>query len=127
MQAFATVEDLQLGWRTLTAAEQAVAGELLERATAQLASLLSTHGIEVDPTDEIQAVNLKAVTCNMVRRAMNSGGPDGLASASQTIGSTVASVQWANPDGAFYLSKTDKQSLGIGVGRIGWAKFLGGE
>ena len=127
MQAFATVSDLQLGWRTLTTAEQDVAGELLTRATAQLTSMLAARGIEVDPNDEVQATNLKTVTCNMVRRSMSSGASDGMSSLSQTIGSTTAAVQWSNPDGAFYLSKMDRLALGIGGGRVGWAPFAGGD
>lgn len=124
--AFATADDLQAGWRTLSPSEQDVAGELIERASAQLSSLLAAKGVAVDPEDEIQATNLKTVTCNMVRRSMASGGPDGMQSASQTIGSTTASVQWANPDGAFFLSRTDKECLGlVGGGRVGWAP-LGG-
>lgn len=126
MQAFATVNDLELGWKTLTPGEQAVANELLLRASAQLVTLLSNHGITVDSEDEAQAINLKTVTCNMVRRSMNSGGSyDGVSSVSQTIGSTVAAVQWSNPDGSFYLSKSDKESLGLlGVGKLGYASTV---
>lgn len=123
MEAFATVEDLQLGWRALSEAELVVAEELLLRASAQLSAILANHCREVDPDDDVQAMNLKTVACNMVRRSMNAGGSyDGASSVSQTVGSTVASVQWANPDGAFYLSRSDKESLGIaGVGKLGWA------
>lgn len=125
-QAFATVEDLQLGWKALPEDELPAAGELLMRASAQLASMLASHGIGIDPDDELQALNLKTVTCNMVRRSMGSGGADGMSSLSQTIGSTSASVSWSNPDGAFYLSKLDRQTLGIGGGRVGWAPLGGG-
>lgn len=114
MEAYATVEDLQAGWKTLDAAEQSVATTLLLRASAQLAALLASKGVEIDAEDEVQAQNLSTVTCNMVRRSMSGGGAGGLSSMSQTIGSTQASVQWANPDGAFYLSKMDRESLGIG-------------
>lgn len=114
LSAFATVEDLQSGWqRSLTETEQGIAEELLMRATAQLSAMLAKHGIAVDGSDEIQVINLKTVTCNMVRRSMSAGDVDGVRSVSQTIGSTTASVQWGNPDGAFYLSKMDKDILGI--------------
>lgn len=119
MEAYATVEDLEAGWKTLGEAEQDVAETLLLRASAQLAALLASKGVGIDPDDEVQALNLKTVTCNMVRRSMGSGGADGMQSMSQTIGSTQASVQWANPDGAFYLSKTDKEALGISGRSIG--------
>ena len=46
---FATVEDLQAGWKTLTDAERGVASTLLLRATAQLYGLLVNDGITIDP------------------------------------------------------------------------------
>ena len=126
MDAFATVADLQAGWRTLTSAEQDVAETLLLRASAYLTTKLTRRGIEIDPEDELQATNLRTVTCNMVRRSMASASVDGIAQMSQAIGSTSASVQVSNPDGAFYLSAMDKEILGlVGGGRIGWAP-LGG-
>lgn len=123
--AFATVEDLQAGWRTLNETEQGVAETLLLRATAQLYGLLASDGIEIDPADELQALNLQTVTCNMVRRSMAAGSADGIAQVSQSIGSTSASVQLSNPDGAFFLSKMDKEILGIAGGdRIGWVRTV---
>jgi hypothetical protein len=124
--AFATVDDLQAGWKTLTEAEQGVASTLLLRATAQLSAMLANGGIEIDPEDELQALNLQTVTCNMVRRSMSSAAVDGLSSVQQSIGSTSASVQVYNPDGAFFLSKMDKEILGLsdsGDG-IGWARTV---
>lgn len=123
--AFATVEDLQAGWKTLTEAEQGVASTLLLRATAQLYGLLANDGITVDPEDELQVLNLQTVTCNMVRRSMSSGAVDGISQMSQSIGLTSATVQVYNPDGAFFLSKMDKDILGISGGDgIGWARTV---
>lgn len=120
--AFATTTDLQDGWKTLSEAEQGIASTLLLRASAYLISKLTARGIEIDAENELQALNLKTVTCNLVRRSMQSGGAEGIASAQQTIGSTSAQLTWSNPDGAFYLSKLDKEILGLaGAGRAGWA------
>ena len=124
MQAFATVNDLELGWKTLTPGEQAVANELLLRATAILSAALAKAGVEVDPEDEVQATNLKTVTCSMVRRSMNAGFYEGLSSASQTIGSTTASIGVSNPDGALYVTRGEMRTLGIGGGRVGWASTV---
>lgn len=124
MDPFATVDDLLDGWpgKQMSTAERTAAEVLIERATAQLRALLAKKGVEVDPEDDVQRINLRTVTLNMVRRSMASGGPDGLSSVSQTIGSTTASVQWANPEGAFFLSRADKEVLGLlGGGRLGWA------
>ena len=124
MEAFATVENLQAGWRTLKDAEQGVANTLLLRASAYLITKLTKRHVDIDPEDEVQALNLQTVTCNLVRRAMASAAADGIAQVSQTIGSTNASVQIYNPDGAFYLSKQDADLLGItGAGRAGWASL----
>jgi len=124
VEAFATVENLQAGWRTLKDAEQGVANTLLLRASAYLITKLTKRHVDIDPEDEVQALNLQTVTCNLVRRAMASAAADGIAQVSQTIGSTNASVQIYNPDGAFYLSKQDADLLGItGAGRAGWASL----
>ena len=123
LAAFATVQDLQAGWRTLAESEQSVAETLLLRATAQLSAMLARRGVKIDAEDEVQAANLAAVACNMVRRAMSAGDADGVRSVSQTIGSTTASVQWGNPDGAFYLSRMDREILGI-AGRSAYRSVL---
>lgn len=128
MEAFATVDDLQAGWRTLTSAEQEVAETLLLRASAFLTVKLNRKNIEIDPEDELQALSLKTVTCNVVRRSMQSGAVDGISSLQQTIGSTAASVQIYNPDGAFFLSKNDADMLGLTItGRAGWTSLIGGD
>ncbi len=113
MEAFATVEQLEAGWRALSEDEQAVASELLDRASAQLASMLSQKGIAIVDGDEVQQLNLCTAVCNMVRRSMASYGAEGVQTMQQSIGSTSASVTWSNPDGAFYLSKNDKIALGL--------------
>lgn len=128
--AFATSADLLAGWpnKTFTTSEQTAADALLLRASAYLMSKLSARGIEVDAGDELQALNLKTVTCNLVRRAMQSGGAEGISSAQQTIGSTAAQVTWSNPDGSFYLSALDKEILGLkGSGKAGWASLASVE
>ena len=112
----------------LTDAEQDVAGTLLLRASAYLTTRLAQRRIEIDPEDEVQSLNLRTVTCNMVRRSMSSASADGIAQMSQAIGSTSASVQIYNPDGAFYLSRLDKKILGlVGGVRIGWAPLGGAD
>jgi hypothetical protein len=128
MEPFATVDDLLAGWpnKTMNDSERSSADALLRRASAQLASLMRNKGRAIDPSDDIQAENLRTVTVNMVRRSMMSGAAEGIKSVSQTIGSTTASAQWSNPDGAFYLSSMDKEVLGLlGGGRVGWASMAG--
>ncbi len=102
-----------------------MAETLLLRASAYLAAKLRTKGVRIDDADEVQAENLTTVTVNMVRRSMCSGDNEGLSQISQTIGSTVASVQFSNPNGSFWLSPLDKEILGLtGTGgRAGFASL----
>ena len=112
MEAFASVDDLRAGGRTLDIDDEAAA-VLLQRASAHLAALMRRHGVEVDPDDEVQEINLKSVVCNMVFRAVANGSAEGIASVAQSIGSTNVSVSYRDPDGSFYLSRSDKDLLGI--------------
>lgn len=112
MLYFATVEDLQSGWRELTSDELAIASTLLERASAMIATKMREHRIVIDVADEIQAVNLTTVTCNVVKRVFNAAG-DGVQSVSQGIGATNASLTFLNPDESLYLSKSDREMLGL--------------
>ena len=108
---FAEVTDLEARWRTLTTEEQAQAEVLLEDASAILASK-----VVVDPTDTEQAYNLKMVVCNMVKRAMLAGDSAalGLTQESMTAGPYTQAYTYSNPTADLYLTKTEKQLLGIG-------------
>lgn len=112
METFADVTALQAGWRTLDADEISVAETHLVRASAWLTRRLDDCGIEIDTSDEVQAINLETVTCNMVRRIMDTPG-GGLSTITQGIGATTASVTISNPDMSLYLSKSDMIALGI--------------
>lgn len=111
MEIFATVDALQKGWKTLGDDELEAAETLLKRASAQIVTLTKNHGVIIDISDEIQMINLETVTCNIVRRVLDSMG--GVQSASQGIGVTSASLTFANPDMSLYLSKSDRELLGI--------------
>ena len=114
MEAFATVDDFLAGWpgKELSAQEHYSVSVLLGRASAQLSATLRRHGVEVDPDDEEQAENLLSVTCNMVRRSM-SRGYDGVASFAQSVGDTNVSVNYRENDGSFFISKSERELLGI--------------
>ena len=114
--AFATVADLEARWRSLTEAEEAQASVLLDDAAAYLQAL-----VEVDPDDEVQAANLKMVSCNMVKRAMSSSASDafGVTNATATMGPFSQQVAYANPSGDMYVSKSERATLGIGTATIG--------
>lgn len=114
--AFATVSDLEARWRDLSDAEEAQASVLLDDAAAYLQAL-----VEVDTDDEVQAANLKMVSCNMVKRAMSSSASDafGVTNATATMGPFSQQVAYANPSGDMYVSKSERAILGIGTATIG--------
>lgn len=111
MEAFATVADLEKRWRKMDAAEKKTADVLLYDAAAIISAALEKSGVEIKASDEIQAANLVRVSCAMVQRAMAQG--DG--EQEHAWGGNLV----LNPSGDLYLSKADKDSLGIGRMRIG--------
>lgn len=115
MDTFATVDDLAAGWAgwvKLSEDEQAMAPVVLQRASAYLVQKLEKRHIAIDPSDAMQAMNLLTVTCNLVRRTM-SPDYDGVRSFAQSIGSTNVSISYRDNDGGFYLTKDEKELLGI--------------
>jgi hypothetical protein len=129
-QAFATAADLLEGWpnKTLNESETTAANALLLRASARLVSLLRRRDVDIDPEDDVQALNLKTVTVNMVRRALLASQDDvlGVSQKSITGGPYTQNISFSNPSGDMYLTKDDRSLLGIGGGRAGFSS-LGGE
>lgn len=112
--AFATYEDIEARWRTLTADEQTRATTLLDDAAVMLSLL-----VVVDASDMEQADALKIVSCNMVIRSMvaASSSAFGVDELQATMGPFGQTAHFANPNGDMYLTKLDKKLLGIGGGK----------
>ena len=112
--AYADASDLEVRWRTLTTDEQERAEALLDDASAMLDAYVT-----VDETDEQQMKLLKIVACNMVERAMSTGGDMfGVTQQSMTAGPYAHTFNYANPTGDLYISKSEKRLLGIsGTGK----------
>lgn len=111
--AYATVEELEARWRTLTTAEKARAGTLLDDAAVRLDVTCAPS----DPVTDQEAAARKIVSCEMVKRAMASpGGIDnvGVTQYSETTGPFTDQRTFANPTGDLYLTKADKALLGCG-------------
>lgn len=120
--AFATPADLEARWHPLTQDETAKARQLLEDASDQLESL----GVK---TDQINASTLKRIVCAMVRRAMTAdseGVPDGVSQSQMTAGPFSQGFTWSNPDGSLYLTRSEKQQLGL-AGQHAFHVQLGGS
>lgn len=112
--AYATVDDLIARWRTLSDDESAVASVLLD----DVAVLIDSYG---EPSSADAA---KAVSCSAVRRAMQASATDvfGVSQASMTAGSYQQQWTYANPSGDLYLTKQEKRMLGLGCGKLGFAR-----
>lgn len=133
MESFATVEELEARWRMFTDAErERVEAELLD-TTAFIRSQLRRYRVPILPEDEVQEYNLRWVTCAVAKRSLQAefdsgeggmGGP--VSKYSETADVFSASVTFANPLGDRYLTKQEKQALGIGrvlVGSVRAADF----
>ena len=120
--AYADVSDLEVRWRTLDESEQERAAVLLDDASAMLDAL-----IMVDETDESLMKRLKIVVCNMVERAMSTGGDlYGVTQQSMTAVGFSQQFSYANPTGDLYITKAEKRMLKIS-GKIGMARPLYGR
>lgn len=113
--AYATIEDIEKGYKDLDADERVRAEELLDRAAVIIDSL-AAKGVSDDAK--------KLVSCSMVTRAIASlsgsdGIPIGVSQGTQTgLGYTSSYTFGAGSSGELYLTKMDKRLLHCG-NRIG--------
>lgn len=107
--AYATVDDVQAGFRDLTDTEKTRCEALIEEAA------IIIDAYNADASDDVK----KVVTCHMVRRAVGDvdtqvyplGATQGTASA---LGYSKSWTISNGSSGELYLSKLDKKLLGIG-------------
>ena len=108
---YATVAEVEAGFRTLTTSEQSKCSALLEEAA-----------IIIDAYNEDAADNAKClVSCRIVRRALGDGDSSQAAPLGATQGSISAggySQSWTigsgGAAGELYLGRLEKKLLGIG-------------
>lgn len=114
--AYATVDDLEARYRTLTEDEAERAAVLLNDAAAMLDAL-----VRVDPSDSEQAELLKIVSCNMVMRSLLASDNGALGVTQQSMSADIYTQSWtfSNPSGDMYLTKNEKRLLNIATGYIG--------
>lgn len=121
MVAYATVKDVEAGFRSLDEDEQKRADALLNEAK------IIIDQVSNSASDDVK----KLVSCRMVRRAIGDGDVSA-APIGATQGSTSAmgySQSWTLSNGSsgeLYVSRLEKQMLGVGV-RIGMAQAIGGS
>lgn len=104
---YATIDQLESGWRTLSADERKTAETLLARASRMIASTCP-HAADADPGI------LSDIACAVVKRAMAAGG-ENITNRSMTGGPYSEQWTYANPQGDLYLTKAEKRMLGCGT------------
>lgn len=122
MTVYATVEDLQSGWRDLSPEEITTATELLARASRKCRAEVPSLDARITNT-KVEAELVGDIVCDMVKRALSSVDA-GLTQVSETAGPFTQSRTFSNPSGDLYLTKAEKRQL---VGRSAFSITLAGE
>jgi len=113
--SFASSDDLAKRWRPLTETEKTTAEVLLQDASVEVRSALKRAGIDTT-ADDFDTDAAKIVVCGMVKRSMIAGdNSPGVTTAQETTGPFSRSFTYANPTGDLYMTKREKQLLGIGL------------
>ena len=112
--SFATVVDIQDRWRPLSPTETTRATVLLKDATVYIASLCEENEISLDPLSEDLTEKLRIVTSEVVIRRMKVPMDQAAVTQfSQTTGPFSTQQTYSNPEGGFYLTKAERQLLGV--------------
>lgn len=119
MEAFATTAELKKRWRALSDIERGRAETLLLDASVIVSTMCAQSGVAIVPTDELQSHTIKAIVCEMVKRAMLSPVDQApMSQFSQTAGAYTESGTYVNPTGDLYLTKSEQKRLGLGKQRV---------
>ncbi|MBR1750842.1 MAG: hypothetical protein IJ740_08190 [Ruminococcus sp.] len=129
---YATVEDIAVLGRPLTAEEQAKAPQLLEIASALLRRQAKDRRSSLD--DEIAADEdlgqvAKKITVRMVVRSLDASAESGstVSAESQSGLGYSASLTYFNPGEALYTKKSELKELGLLKQRCGVMEVYGSE
>lgn len=123
MAAFATVNDMTLLWRKMTAEEQSRAAALLDLVSDLLRVEADRLGKDMDllvASDPAMASAAKSVTVDVVARTlMTSTDQEPLSQFSQTAGPFTASGTYLVPGGGVFIKRSELARLGLRRQRIG--------
>ena len=110
---YATADDVEAGWKTLSQAEKDRATVLLDDAAWWLNVWFLEFGdLEALAADnERLAEGLKILSRSMVRRAMTTGNIEGAQSTYQVMGPFSTQVAFRNPDGNLYLNTGERDAI----------------
>lgn len=115
---YATIQDLELLWKTLTESEKTKAQAFISEASAKIRYKGKQKGKNFDELvteDEDLALIVKGVVCNAVRNAMNTPiDQEAMTQMSMSAGGYSWSGTYSNPGGGIRISKKDWASIGLG-------------
>ena len=126
--AFATTENLEARWRTLSDPETVRAATLLGDAAWWLGVWFKPHNlVALAAGDEELAEGLVILSCAMVKRAMTSGAVEGAQSTYQMMGPFTAQVAFKNPDGNLFVYEAERDAIFtlLGVNTSGAVSMTG--
>ena len=126
MEAFATVDEYDARFTRTASGE--MCEECLMDATYAIAAELDARGIPYDDPSEDFAERLMRTCRSVANRLMPSGSgvPVGVTQMSTTAGSYSETMSYTPSYGTAKLLDSELRMLGIGAGRVGWAR-LGGH
>lgn len=129
MADFATVQDVQDLWRTLSAAEQTRAGKLITVICASLRQEAAKVHKDLDEmiySDPDMAEVAKSVVVDVVARTlMTSTNQEPLSQFSQSALGYSVSGTYLVPGGGLFIKKSELARLGLRRQRIGVIDFYG--
>lgn len=116
MQPYATVDDLKRRYPAIDLNDRARMEAFLEDASAYLNAALNNACIDREHLSEGYLRLMQTVCCSMVIRALPMLDDDEYTSAKtvqETVGAFTRMVTLANPTGDMYLTKSEKDLLGL--------------
>ena len=107
--AYATIEQVEAGFRTLTSDERTVCAALLDEAAVQIDAIASSASADAK----------RVVSCRMVRRAIaaTSSGDFPVGATQGTMSAGGYSQSWtmnSGSTGELYIGKAERMILGVG-------------
>lgn len=129
MAAFATVNDMTLLWRKMTAEEQSRAAALLDLVSDSLRAEAGKVGKDLDKMlaeNPYLASVARSVTVDVVARTlMTSTDQEPLSQFSQTAGPFSASGTYLVPGGGLFIKRSELARLGLRRQKMGVLDLYG--
>lgn len=115
MKVYATLQDFKQLFQTDLPDERVEA--FIKQASISLERQMLSKGLYINEGDELFMEDLKFIICSMVNRALMTVDEAPYSQISQTVGPYTESRSMANPDQRLYLTKAEKERLGLLAGK----------